>query len=261
MNQTFSLKRFTSLFKKHTIENYRGYLMQLFVLLGILIVTVAILSNNTYKLLSIQVQTNVFVFFFIAAGTIFTSNIFINLGDKRRSITTLTLPASAAEKFLVGWLYSYVIFQVLFIVVYYTVVILFLKLHNAPTSPKYLMNVFEPDQILLLMYMFYIFFHSIMIYGALFFKKMHFIKTVFCFFIIAMVIWFLNAQVLHLIFHHAVGGPPPFTGVNYWDNNSTNNVTIDLTDDHSPQLIYALFYIMSVMIWFAAYFRLKEKQV
>ena len=36
MNQTFNFSRFSNLFIKHTVDNYKTYLMAFFVLLGVL---------------------------------------------------------------------------------------------------------------------------------------------------------------------------------------------------------------------------------
>ena len=54
MNQTFNLNRFAALFKKHTVENYKTYLMSVGVLAGLLILFMGIASysNGGYLLLT-----------------------------------------------------------------------------------------------------------------------------------------------------------------------------------------------------------------
>src|ERR1700748_3710370 len=107
MNQVFSFKRFGILLRKHTVENFRGHVMSLFVLMAILVTVMLAISYAAGVPLRddqiISGQAVIFVVFLFAAGTLFTSTMFTNLGDKRKAIATLTLPCSTFEKFFVGW--------------------------------------------------------------------------------------------------------------------------------------------------------------
>jgi hypothetical protein len=88
MNQTFNLKRFSLLFVKHTADHYKQYLMAFLVLTGMLILTLVFTAVDDEDRLAYQ--TLVFGFFFITAGTIFTSIIFSDLGNKKKAISILT---------------------------------------------------------------------------------------------------------------------------------------------------------------------------
>lgn len=261
MNRVFSLKRFGMLLKKHTIENYRGYLMSLVVLFGILALTMAVPSYHSFRPMTDKTQVVYFILFLIIAGTIFTSNVFINLGDKRKAIATLTLPCTSFEKFLVGWMYSYLIFQVLFIGVFYSVLIPVLHMGSWPASSIHMINVFSGDNVDIVHIVFigYAFLHSVVLLGAIFFKKMHFIKTAFAFFITGAIIVALNNKVLELILAHDLSGNPPFTSV-YARSVGNDYAEVKLAPV-SEHWVMALFIVLSVIIWSAAYFRLKEKQV
>jgi hypothetical protein len=253
MNQTFNLKRFGMLFKKHTVENLRNYGMSLFVFFGIL--TISTLIGNYHSPQPHQLQP--FMIFLIAAGVIFTSNIFVNLGEKRKTIATLTLPASSFEKFLVGWLYSYIIFQVLYTAIYYLLMIAVIHFGTWDKDTK-LFNIFDPKTKVYYIFFMYTILHAIVFYGAIAFKKMHFIKTAFAVFIIGGVIWLVNNLLLQAILGHKINGNPPFFGASIQDANNYYNV--DLPHDYMNWMI-ALFLFLSVIVWVAAYFKLKEKQV
>jgi hypothetical protein len=254
MNQIFSFKRFGMLFKKHTVENLKSYLMMLFVFFGILTVSTAI---SNYKS-PVPHQIQPYMIFLIAAGTVFTSNIFINLGDKRKTIATLTLPASSFEKFLVGWVYSYVIFQVLYTAIYYLLMIAVLKVYKWPKDVE-LMNIFSDKGRIYYIFVVYAFLHSVVLYGAIVFKKMHFIKTAFSLFVIGGVIWLLNDQVVQLMIGRRISGNPPFFGASFVEGKD-GYYNVDLANDYLNWIV-ALFLTLSVIIWVAAYYRLKEKQV
>ncbi len=269
----FSFTRFGMLFKKHTVENFRNYAISLFVMVGIMLLIMGMVNYKAFKPMEEKQQLAFFLGFLLAAGTIFTSNIFTNLGEKRKAIASITLPASSLEKFLVGWLYSFVIFQIIFIAVFYAIVATILKLGNWPPDTDPIINVFEfgPDKTWIV-FIVYAFLHSTMIYGAIFFKKMHFIKTAFAFFIILIAIWLLNDQVLELMIHQPIHGNPPFGGLNFAydvvvkshgvvvDRHHQYDGHVDLPDA-TFKWILLLFSLLGVMMWGAAYYKLKEKKV
>jgi len=257
MNQVFSFKRFGMLLRKLTVENFRGYLMSLVVVMGIMAIVMGIIHYNTRSPMGEGVQMVLFVLFLYLAGTIFTSNVFANLGDKKKAIATLMLPCSSFEKFFVGWLFSYLIFQALYILVFYVITIASLHMGNWPESQIHVTNVFNNvanDAIIT--FTAYAFLHAVMLFGAVYFKRMHFIKTAFAFFIIGLVIWLVNDQVLQGMIHHPISGNPPFTGANFKDGAEYQQVDLNRVN-----WLIALFGLLSVMIWCATYFRLKEKQV
>jgi uncharacterized membrane protein YgdD (TMEM256/DUF423 family) len=259
MNQVFSFKRFGMLFKKHTVENFRGYLMSLIVLMGILAIVMIIIDYNIKGPMDERIQMVLFVLFLFLAGCIFTSNVFINLGDKRKAIAMLTLPCSSFEKFFVGWLFSFFIFQAIYILVFYVILIPVLHMGNWPASQIHLTNVFNNiANDASITFVAYAFLHSVVIFGAVHFKKMHFIKTAFVFFIMGLVISLGNNQVLKLIFNRDILGNPPFGGVSFKEAN--NYITVSLANE-SYHWVLGLFLLLSVIVWFATYFRLKEKQV
>lgn len=246
------------LFKKHTGENYKVYLMSLIVLVGIVILTIGVMTHHMTNAMPINLQIPTFAFFFIASGTIFTSNIFVNLGDKKKAIATLTLPASSFEKFLVGWIYSYIFFQVIFTALFYTVIWSFLTLGHYPEGTVQIMNIFSYQQSIFIIYLFYALLHAVVIYGAVYFKKMHFIKTAFIFFVGLFVLWLINLQVLAAMIKEKISNNPPFSGVSFVNGHGYYN--LDLPEENRKWIVL-IFFMVSFIIWLATYFRLKEKQV
>ena len=115
------MRRFSQLFVNYTIANYRTYLMSFGVLLGILFLVMIYASAENKFILTEEARQMFFTIFIFLGGAIFTTSIFSNLSDKRKSIAFLMLPASNFEKFLVAWLYSFVVFQLVYIVGFYLV--------------------------------------------------------------------------------------------------------------------------------------------
>ena len=271
MNQIFSLKRFVLLFKKHTIENYRGYLLSIGVLFGLLSISVGSAVYNFKMPLSIQGQAINYIIFLLFSGTIFTSNVFVNLGEKRRTIATLTLPASSFEKYFVGWLYSFVIFQLVFTGIFYSLLFIIANSTTWPAGSVHYLSLFNPSSPLdaeakmPVVFFVYVILHSLIIFGAIYFNKMHFIKTVFAVFVIGLIIWLLNDHVLQLMTGLKTSGNPPFTGLSFHkDIDSAHRqvyYNLDLKNERNGKWAGYLALLISVIIWCAAYFKLKEKQV
>ena len=200
-------------------------------------------------------QSLFFVFGFLAAGTVFTSTVFANLSDKSRSIAALMLPASRLEKYLVGWLYSFVIFQVLFIGCFYLVVSVVLSLDGQPGK---LLNIITYNHVGVSVLLLYAILHGVAIWGAIAFEKLSFIKTAFGFFILALLLIVLNNIVLEWMFSRDLATSIPFGQVSYQEKN--HFYFIGLSENRKNLLgIYPV--VIAIILWLAAYARLKEKQI
>ena len=119
MNNFSSFKRFSRLFVKHTAEHYRVYLMSVAVLAGVILLGGSFLFFVIPEPPDTGLQTAMFVILMLIAGTLFTSTVFSDFGDKDKAMPALTLPATAFEKFLIGWVYSYPIFLLVYSAVFY----------------------------------------------------------------------------------------------------------------------------------------------
>ncbi|NRF41246.1 hypothetical protein [Pedobacter foliorum] len=259
MNETFNLTRFLNLFKKHTAEQYKTYLISTGVLIGVLILILGFISYSTKGHMGAVVQAAMFVNFLFFSGTIFTSLIFTDLGDRKKSISTLALPASHFEKYLVAWIYSYVIFQLVFLGCFYAIDYLIITISNANAQEKMeLINVFSSDRKVWVSFLVFAILHSICFFGAVFFQKLHFIKTVFCFLVFITVLCLLNPVLLHSIFQEEVNDGIPFNMVGLIINKE--NIYIEPTKT-SYIIAATIAILISVILWISTYFRLKEKEV
>ncbi|ASU34072.1 hypothetical protein [Mucilaginibacter xinganensis] len=256
MNNIFNAKRFTLLFIKQLTEHYKTYLMSLTVLLGVMLVGGSFLVYLIPAPIDLSMQTLLFVAIYFLAGAIFTSIIFTDLGDRKKAIGYLTLPASHFEKFLVGWLFSYVIFSLIYTGCFYLILMLLLSLKHWPHQHTEVFNVFaEPMTILFVVFSLL---HSIAMWGAVFFEKLHFIKTAFCFFISIVVLTLMNTRFIETLIKREVRPATPFSNIMFFENN--RNVAVASIRQNDALVIYILIFA-SLILWAAAYYRLKEKQV
>jgi len=258
MNNTFSFKRFAMLFKKHTLEHAKMYLMSTGVLAGVLFLILGFVAYNTGGQLPPGVQTVIFILFLLFAGSIFTSLSFAALGDKRKAIPVLTLPASHLEKYLVVWVYSFVIFQLVFIGVFYLADGIVLSLCSSATNHVQVLNLFDDRYDSYMAFIIYMVLHAFAFLGAVYFEKLHFIKTSFVFFAFMIVFVLINQPILSLMVDKELLKAMPFEGLRFMENGRYLNI--------EPQINFNYYHLAAVsitalLLWTSAFFRLKEKEV
>lgn len=255
MSNLFNAKRFGLLFIKHTTEHYKAYLMSLLVLVGVMVLGGGFLIYMIDAPIDIGLQTAMFGSIFALAGTMFTSTIFADFGNPKKAIGSLTLPASNFEKFLVGWLFSFVIFSVVFIATFYAILAVLINLQHIPDAPHQVINIFSGQ--LIMIFIVFMLLHSVAFFGAIYFKKLHFIKTAFCFFISIAIATLANTAILGLLLGRSIRPAIPFGRVNLVEDNTPS---IDGGSQSSIVIIW-LIIVIAFTFWVAAYYRLKEKQV
>ena len=266
MNNIFSISRFANLFKKHTTEHYKTYLMSLVVLMGILLACTAFFAYVARNIMNEEAQFGIYISFMLISGTIFTSGVFTDLSETKKAIATLTLPASHFEKFMVKWLYSYVIFVVLYTCVFYMIMIPVQSMIVSDGHKMGLLNIFRPDNFRYILIS-YTLAHAITMLGAIMFKKLHFIKTCFTMIGIFIVITVSNKWIVEGMIGRKVMGAFPFLNFNFietsklTDADTNHFYTISLPENAGVCWTYALVAVFTLLFWAAAYSRLKEKQV
>lgn len=255
MNYNFNISRFGRLFVKHTGEHYKSYLMSLAVLIGVLVLGGCFLVYMVEARLDKGLQSAFYMMMLLLAGTIFTSTVLTDLGDRKKATAWLTLPASHFEKYLVAWVYSLLILLVVYTAAFYLSAYFILHIKPSTGQTEGLFNVFEKQtqQIWLV----YAFLHSVTFYGAVFFERLHFIKTGFIFFISLALLVIINKVILSAMLGRAVESTPPFGNVRFPGGGPEVGLVENLQE---PFMLY-LVAVLAVIFWIAAYWRLKEKQV
>ncbi|MGZ3776690.1 MAG: hypothetical protein ACXVI9_03625, partial [Mucilaginibacter sp.] len=100
--------------------------------------------------------------------------------------------------------------------------------------------------------------HAITMCGAIFFKKLHFIKTAFVFFIGLMLLSLINKSVIEAAIGRDIVSAVPFAFINFSDGRNNYAITPAANMD---TFFYCLTITLALILWVAAYFRLTEKQV
>jgi hypothetical protein len=260
MNNIFDFNRFSLLFAKHTKEHLTMYLMSVGVLAAIVGSLLGFITYNMDGYLGPHIQAQCFTIFMIPAGTIFTTLIFADFGDKKKAIPLLTLPASHFEKYLVAWLYSYVIFQLVYAICFYFMDFMVISISNITAVQKStLVNVITvEDSKFTQGILMYSFVHAVCFAGAIFYQQWHFIKTGFTFFATAIGIFLINQPLLLLVFGKNVGLSAPFDSIRIVEGEQSWSLEPAET---SGVIVIVMIISVVLILWTSAYFKLKEKEV
>jgi hypothetical protein len=231
--------------------------MSLLVLVGVMRLGGAFIVYMLDAPMDLGMQTALFTIIILLAGTIFTSTVFADLGDKKKAMAWLMLPASHFEKYLVVWLYSFVIFIVLYTASFYGVLLFLTSIKHFPGRHTEVFDIFYRSgglQVFLL----YGLLQSIAFYGAICFEKLHFVKSAFVFFIAVALLIIINHLTQQVMLGREVMVDVPFGGAHFMENRKEEG--INLTVAHQGQMLI-LISVLACIFWAAAYYRLKEKQV
>jgi hypothetical protein len=232
--------------------------MSLVVLLGALSLATGYFVYMASRPMSQEEQSMFFMFFLLAAGTMYTSTVFAHLGDKRKAIAALTLPASHFEKYLVGWLYSFVYFQVLFVASFFLVVPVIMGLFAREGQTVTMINIFSLESRLYLVFVMYTFLHAFAFTGSIYFEKLQFIKSAFALCLAYVGLLLVNKQVLKAMFSPELNFMLPFGNLTFKENNEYFWISLP---QHQQSLLLLIPLILAVLFWLTAYVRLKEKQI
>ncbi|MEO8885496.1 MAG: hypothetical protein ABI367_05495 [Mucilaginibacter sp.] len=258
MNNTFDIKRFSMLFKKHTQEQGKTYLLSAGVLTGFMFLLFGFFSYSNDGHLPTNLQIPVFIFMSLIAGGIFTSIVFSELGDKSKAIPALMLPASHFEKYLIGWMYSYLIFQVVYVGVFYLTAGIIVSMGHHELEVDKVINIFDTQgNQCWYAFVMYSFIHAFAFFGAIFFKKLHFIKTAIAFFICLIILIIINNPIINAIIPGVVKSVP-FQQLAI--NEHERYISIWPTENMVNASLCVLALVV-LLLWTATYLRVKEKEV
>jgi len=257
MNNFFNTRRFGLLFTKHTAEHIRTYLMSIAVLTGVVLLGGSFIFFIVPEPPDPGFQTACFVVLMLISGTLFTSTVFSDYGIKSKAITTITLPASSFEKYLVGWLYSYPIFLIVYTGLFYFILLLMSHSGHWKNEQFQIMSFDQPNIIMgLIMYSML---HSFALLGAIVFDKLHFIKTGFVFFAGYAILLIVNTVFLRVLTGvEMVKAAMPFGFLNFMIGNKF--YSISASPDTSVAVLTSMCG-MAVLFWITAYLKVKEKEV
>jgi hypothetical protein len=257
------------LLKKQLLEQRRFYLLAL---LGLLVTL--IIANGAFYYFVTDMNKGKYIIFsilvydigFIIATTIISAASFYELHHPKNSITYLQLPVTFPERIVTNLLIAFVLMPLLMLGVLYGTDWLFTTVYNTRNVPRYMNPPLQPgllffkdfswvDFTLLTLLL-----NSIYFAGAAFFKRLNWVLT-------TVVAGLFITLLITLNVIPAFYGPVPLPFVLSLSNGIIESGMAD-PDDQFTRQGYLLLKGLRVFLWamplllvWAVYYRLKEKQV
>lgn len=282
MNQVFDFKRWLFLVGKHWGENRKKYLLSLVALAALMIIWyIFIMLIERRKPFEEEMQVGTYYVGLAIVGCLFGSLIFGEAASGPRAMHFLSVPASLVEKLLCALLYGVVLFFLCYTIIFYLVDFTMIKLSNGileqywkERDPSYVFqatnvtNIFTkptnegPDlpNIFFYFLVMYINLQSAFILGSIYFSGYSFIKTAIALLVVFLLVIFYMANILDGFMPRGHFGNGFFTYVIPGEDGEPSRGA-RLPEWMQVSIKYLLMYGFLPLLWFATYFRLKEKEV
>lgn len=249
-SNTFSINRVALLMKRHVVYNFKTYLIS-FAAVGSILIVISLLktlANSGY--FSEGSFITLGTFFLFVGGILLTSNVFKELSSKNRGWFYLILPANPFEKVSSYWLLTtigFVLISTLTLILSSIILSTFLSLLF--TTEFYVFNPFTVHYLWVLINYFIV--QSLFFFGAIFFRKNNFIKTVLSIFVFAFILIIISAIVIYLLFGS--------TDIGTNDFNLSDDKFFTVTLPYAAKTLY--YGLMIPFFITVSYFKLKEREV
>jgi hypothetical protein len=267
MNQFFSFKRFSLLVMKHWADNRRRYVLSVFAFIGLLITwfvfTMLMVPSSP---MPPDMQYATFYGALFTVGSFYANHYFRELGSKAKASNFLLVPASSFEKILCAFLFSVLLFFIVFTAAYYLVDMLMVAISNSFVKPEgrpevavvNVFQVFDQDESYVLISFFAV--QAAFLLGSVYFSKYSFIKTV----ITGFFVWVFLFALLYLFYENLLP-QGDFTDGMFGSYRvrveGATDQLIQMPEWTGPLFRVLIIYGIAPFLWIVAYYRLKEKQV
>jgi hypothetical protein len=243
-DNSFSFQRFLLLIKRTAVFNQKSWIIGIASAFGLLIIiwfTPVLTILPAWHEYRIQSLLTPAIFFYTAGGLVITSSLFNELHSPATAFLNLTLPATAFEKLFSAWLISAVLFTLVTLTGYFLLhlAIQLTTMAIVPSFPQIqLFNPFEPEMFEDIFT--YVFYNSLFLLGAVYFKKLNFIKTLLSIILFVFVMGII-AGILSLF--------------------QPDNTLVFSLGELNPAITYSVLTAIMLLFLFLNYIRLKNRQV
>lgn len=256
MNNTFNLNRFTLLLKRQWLEFGKIFLITLLVAAGVIVafygLTLLPLEELNYVPRRLAFREPLFFIFGFLFISIIASAYFAHLGQKSKAIIDLLIPASTFEKFLAGFFFTSILSVLSFLLIFtitdwafITYIKSYFKAGNLEELgqiktffDKNEINAFAP------IYLMPFTVTSVFLLGSVYFNRFHYIKTAISVMIFSGVWTYIVMNTVDWI----LSGKASINSSNHGKSNM-------------EWILFATIAIVTFIVWYITFVRLKEKEV
>ena len=243
----FNIKRFLNLIKYRFNLHKRTWLLQIGGIMGIAMIITALSFIKMTEASDFEKFYQIFYsFILLLSGAYVSSRSFTEYSSTAKGFAYVMLPASNSEKFMVPALFSGILYFLIFSVLYSLLALI----TNVTWSvfydfPIYVFNPFSESLIkdTGILFLFYMIIQPMFLFGSIALRKNHFILTGIGIFIASMVFTLFGLLYAKIIFV------------------DTNNLNVSFISSDNTLLAYIAIAIFHIVLLFASYFKLKEREI
>jgi hypothetical protein len=251
-NSFFDINRLKYLIIRQLNINYKTMLIASGAIAGFLMFIGTVILGFNNRELDERAILGMVLPTLIIVGLISTSVVFSELNSPHRGYLYLTLPASAFEKLISSWLVTsifYVIFGMIMLFILNLYYILIAEVFGSYSPP--LINIFSGE--VLKPFGIYMVVQSIFLLGAIYFRRVNFLKTILAWFVFIMLISVYTGLLGKILFNHFA--------VDSHDLNRSFELKFTIENQIIPITKYLFWIAVAPFFLTVSYFRLKERQV
>lgn len=252
-NNIFSTKRLFLLLKRQVLGNLNGLLIAFAAIAGALLV-VSLLAGYSNPA-SIRGLSPLYYVMLYVGGYVFTSNIFAELHNPQRSIPYLTLPVSNLERLANAWLLTAVMYPIFALIGIGLIIFLGHIILGIPLVSGAFSAVLSAKALNIVLI--YVITQSLFLFGAVYFRKHNFLKTLLGLFVLQNVLGLFLVIMGYLLF-----GTLNFDS-NQWlqESSFSEGIEVFITKTLPEILKFAFYYLMVPFFLLLTWFSIKERQV
>lgn len=267
MSNVFSLNRFLLLAHGHFRKNLKAYTVSSVVFAGVTLgLFYFIMSSKKMSMMSAGDQFAVYIMVIYGGLFIFSASVFQPFQGRKEGMFQLMLPASQLEKFLLAWTASMIGYTVcahgIFFLVRYGV------LQYAAVTGYQVADFFDNSRFehpnggapfAMGAVVVYFLVHAFALVGSLIFNKLSVLKTALSLLLVIVGYGAFIRALFNVLFPQEATATSllPFTPIHVGINETSYTVAFS----GWPYAALAFAIIMIGLLWFAAYHRLREKEV
>ncbi len=253
-NNILNIKRLYLFVRRQVLSNSGSWLIAFGGIAGVLLVISLLVAH--FQPQNLSGMTGLYFSVLFVGGYVFTAGIFNELHNPQKSYQFLTLPVSATERLLGGWLLTGIVFPVFGVLAMSLIVLLANLVMNFTLDVTPFQSVFSPQSFTALKV--YVVTQSVFLLGAAYFRKNNFLKTILALFIISVVVQIVVATTAWALFS-------PFTdggdGLNIGPEHLSPRMETFFTN-YIPAIARVVFWYLTVPFFLiTTWFSLKERQV
>lgn len=266
MDNTFSLKRFGLLAQRHFNQYLKTYIISSLVFAGITTLLFLLTTSTQRGAVAASTQFLIYIITIYTGLFIFTSGVFSPYQRPREAIFSLMLPASSVEKYTLGWLLSFLFYTICANGIFFTVHFFVMQYYGARGyvvesmwSYDWLSMSNDGYLLLYLAGVAYLLIHAVALLGSTVFRKRAALKSALGLLVIAILYRYFNVLLSKTLASSEMTQFSLFPFLPSYAKAGETSYTISVAGASYWMLVFSL--LISGLLWVAAYFKLKEKEV